>query len=258
MADFNLDGRLDVLLGKGGTTQFRPSWWATATGHLKCATNPFSSAGRPLFPESFSVESLIADDFNGDHIPDVIVFMPGMSGFRRPTVVSYLGNGDGTFRLAGFFDVLLSQQPGLLHVGVAADFNGDGEKDIAVAAFDNTIHVVLGNGDGTFQQASRFGGWKSTYYPTSVVVGDFNGDGRIDLACSYSTSVSILFGNGDGTFQPEMDAITDIPAPDLLIVGEFDGDGWTTLPGRFRRGRSSSSGEIFSRTLRWRVGPRRQ
>ena len=66
------------------------------------------------------------------------------------------------------------------------DFNGDGRPDLAVANVDsNTVSVLLGNGDGTFQAAVNYGvGTK----PFSVVVGDFNGDGKPDLAVTNAGS----------------------------------------------------------------------
>src|SRR5207253_7449518 len=65
----------------------------------------------------------------------------------------------------------------------------------------NTVSVLLGNGDGTFQAAQTFG---AGINPDSVAVGDFNGDGLPDLAVAnfISNTVSVLLGNGDGTFQP--------------------------------------------------------
>jgi hypothetical protein len=82
-----------------------------------------------------------------------------------------------------------------------ADFNGDGQPDVAVANIgSNDVSVLLGNRDGTFQPAVKYstGGEGSNH----LAVGDFRGIGILDLAVTNrdSNTVSILFGNGDGTF----------------------------------------------------------
>src|SRR5207244_303812 len=80
------------------------------------------------------------------------------------------------------------------------DFNDDGVSDLAVANFDfniqgpNTVSVLLGNPDGTFQAPLSFGAGTN---PDSVAVGDFNGDGLQDLAVANfnSNTVSVLINN---------------------------------------------------------------
>ena len=93
----------------------------------------------------------------------------------------------------------------------------------------STVSVLLGKGDGTFQTP--------TYYavgngrgPESVTVGDFNGDGKSDLAVANegSDTVSILLANGDGTFQTKTDYTVGY-SPYSITVGDFDGDGKTDL-----------------------------
>jgi uncharacterized protein (DUF2141 family) len=61
--------------------------------------------------------------------------------------------------------------------------------------------------------------------PTSAVVGDFNGDGKLDLvvANAGSKNVSILLGNGDGSFKAPLNF--GAPAPQSVAVGDFNGDG---------------------------------
>jgi hypothetical protein len=106
----------------------------------------------------------------------------------------------------------------------AADLNGDGKMDLAVAnSGDNTVSILLGNGDGTFQPAVNYA---AGLYPYSIVTGDFNGDGFPDLAVANNggNSISILLGNGDGTFQ----LAANFPAghgPYALITGDFNRDG---------------------------------
>ena len=112
----------------------------------------------------------------------------------------------------------------------AGDFNGDGRTDLAVASSSftsNIVSVMLGNGDGTFQAAVNYGAGSR---PDSVAVGDFNGDGKADLAVAnyYSHNVSVLLGNGNGTFQAAVNYGVD-SYPTSVAVGDFNGDGKADL-----------------------------
>jgi hypothetical protein len=109
-----------------------------------------------------------------------------------------LGKGDGTFQLKT--DYAVGQSPGAL---VAADLNGDGKIDIAVANSSNSISILIGNGDGTFRAAVDY---PSANAPAFLAVGDLNGDNIPDLVVTHNDApwaATMLFGNGDGTFQPE-------------------------------------------------------
>jgi FG-GAP-like repeat len=83
--------------------------------------------------------------------------------------------------------------------------------------------VLLGNGDGTFQAARSFPVGLNAF---AVAVGDFNGDGKRDLAVANfsSNNVSVLLGNGDGTFQAAQNFATG-SLPQSVAVGDFNGDG---------------------------------
>jgi hypothetical protein len=111
------------------------------------------------------------------------------------------------------------------------DFNGDDQLDLVVASSaenedgkNSGVSVLLGNGNGTFQPAVDYGAGS---FPFSVVVGDFNGDGKLNLAVAEGSTVSILLGNGDGTFQSatshkaQFDAIS-IAAGDFNDHGKLD------------------------------------
>jgi hypothetical protein len=205
--DFNRDGKLDlaetnydsdtvrVLLGNGDGT-FGPPMDYAAGSH-------------PI--------GVVVGDFNGDGNLDLAV----ANGFDN-TVSILLGHGDGTF--GSKVDYATGVGPGILAL---ADLNGDGNLDLAVSCNDGVsvyvVSVLLGNGDGTFQTHADYmaGSW-----PSWVAVGDFNGDGKLDMviANAHSDSVSVLLGNGDGTFQPKVDYATGMN-PRSVAVGDLNGDG---------------------------------
>jgi hypothetical protein len=175
-------GCITVLLGLGGAENggFQPAF-------------DIPVSGQPT--------SLVTGDFNGDGIPDLAVATvedrPGGGGCI--TVLLGLGaQGNGGFQQAFHLDI-----PGIPSALVTGDFNGDGKLDLAVATIaedrpggGGCIDVLLGQGDGTFQQAFDF---HVHGHPTALVVGDFNGDGNLDLAVANGGGVTILFGNGDGS-----------------------------------------------------------
>ncbi len=104
------------------------------------------------------------------------------------------------------------------------DFNGDGLADLVVVnQGSNTVSVLLGNGDGTFQPRTDYATGTA---PIAAAVGDFNGDGKPDLAVANfgSKTLSVLLGNGDGSFAPRTDlALTTTPVS--LAVADLNGDG---------------------------------
>jgi hypothetical protein len=108
---------------------------------------------------------------------------------------------------------------------VAGDFNGDGHLDLATANIgDNTVSVLLGNGDGTFQPPVTDPVGSGAGH---IAAGDFNGDGRIDLAVSNlgSNTLSVLLGNGDGTFaDPGPGRFSTSPHATPLVT-DVNGDG---------------------------------
>jgi hypothetical protein len=225
--DFNGDGKADlavlsynddttsyitVLLGKGDGTFAAP-----LTGQVY---NQGSTGGDVI------IGTLAAADFNGDGKLDVAVVGDYVSSGG---VTILLGNGDGTFTAAGP-NVDPSGDFALIATG---DFNGDGIPDFVTPnyfEFGGSPTIFLGKGDGTF----TFKPMSLTldYFPTSVVVGDFNGDGILDLAFSDLNGVEIALGNGDGTFNETSASPIHVPAELYsLQIGDFNHDGKLDLAG---------------------------
>jgi hypothetical protein len=173
-------------------------------------------------------------DFNGDGIPDLVVTDTGLENNLQGTVSILLGKGDGTFRAAQNYAA------GIYTNSVAVgDFNGDGIADLVVAntgGINNIYHggsvgILFGKGDGTFQDAVQYAVGISA---VCVGVGDFNGDGTLDLAVAdlLSNSVSVMLGKGDGSFQAAANYAVGYfswgglgGAGRCVAVRDFNGDG---------------------------------
>ena len=184
-------------------------------------------------PESFWV---VSGDFNGDGKLDLAVANVCSDGnCTQGGVAILLGNGDGTFQVPTVYG---SGAPFALTL-VTGDFNGDGKLDVAVMNQDEppSVGILLGNGDGTLQPAvltNTSAGVSSNY---SIAAGDFNGDGKTDLAVlSLSTDQSTglttsYLSKGDGTLTQE---------------GASFSSGGTASPGRGFNGMSLAVADVNS------------
>jgi hypothetical protein len=210
IADFNRDGIPDLVTVNFGTRDVSVLLGNGSGGFGTAANFPLAGALAPL--------SVGVGDFNGDGFLDLV------TGNRDTDNFSLLvGNGAGGFSAATNFT--MGDGPRSVIVG---DFNNDMKLDVATAnEFSDNISVRLGNGDGTFQAAQTFG-LNGGDHPFGIAVGDFNGDGRLDLVTTniVSSNASVLLGNGDGTFQLAMTISlgggTVVP---VVAVGDANGDG---------------------------------
>jgi hypothetical protein len=169
------------------------------------------------------MSSIAAADFNADGDLD-LALINSILGVSQVDV----GYGNGGFSSAGS----LFRDGAGFPAGVAVgDFNGDGKLDAAIANGGSTtypysgVSVSLGNGDGTFSQASGSPIAVGENL-SAIATGDFNGDGKLDLAVTdeAGNTVSILLGKGDGTFEAPMTEVVG-NAPVAMVAGDFNNDG---------------------------------
>src|SRR5207249_3003005 len=218
--DFNHDGRSDLAVSS--QLFYLPEDIALILGN-----------GDGTFAQPVNINvgqtayDFVIEDFNGDGQADLALVA------NSDSVSILLGQGNETFGNRVVFPLATGSGPALV-----ADFNADGKPDIAVAESGSPtgeVSVMLGKGDGTFQNALNSPLASSAAY--STVSGDFNGDRKLDIAAITSDTSSfssfyVLLGNGDGTFQSPVSTFPAVGAGiflEGLAAGDFNGDGKTDL-----------------------------
>jgi uncharacterized protein (TIGR03437 family) len=226
VADFNGDGIPDLVVAQGTSAVMAGDSISVLYGQGKLAfpapvltpsPNPANS------DEEFT--ALTTADVNGDGIPDLLT----ADNFGHITV--FTGAGDGSFQIASRYSLAPNQIPWGFATG---DFNHDGKIDFAVVASGyqatsvGEVDIFLGNGDGTFHSAPQIAAPLGAF---ALATGDFNGDGKTDLALlvtqegsGTSDSVIIEKGAGDGTFSAG--AVYPVgPVSNAIVATDFNGDG---------------------------------
>ncbi len=212
--DFNGDGVLDLAVVNQKDNTVSIFLGNTVMGHGNGTFTLKSSPATGVTPVAIA-----AGDFNGDGETDLAVVNQGDST-HTPSVSILLGKGDGTFTLQS--TLATGNTPSAI---ATADFNADGLLDLAVTnQADNTVSIFLGNlsNPGTFSAKTDF---ITGTAPVALATGDFNVDGRPDLAVANQSdsTVSILVGLGDGTFAPKFDVTTGT-GPVGIVSTDFNGD----------------------------------
>jgi FG-GAP-like repeat/RTX calcium-binding nonapeptide repeat (4 copies) len=193
-------GDVTVLLGNG------------TGGFSAAAGSPFAVGDYPY--------SVAIGDLNGDGSPDLATANAGSGD-----VTVLLGNGSGGFSDAAGSPFAAGTDPVAVAIG---DLNGDGKPDLATANVNsNDVSVLLGNGSGGFSAAAG-SPFAAGDHPSSVAIGDLNGDGKADLATANGNSndVTVLLGNGSGGFSAAAGSPFAVgSAPVSVAISDLNADG---------------------------------
>jgi hypothetical protein len=184
---------------------------------------------------------VFAADFNQDGKLDLAI--AGISYGTAGVVTILLGNGDGTFKQGTNLTV-----SGNASTIALADFNGDHKPDIAVS--DGAAYMTwlfAGNGDGTFTLSDT-----EYYGGNTLVAGDFNADGKQDLAFASSDGVGLFLGNGDGTVSNLI--VAPLSNVMSLAVGDFYGTRIQTLAAQVTVDLGAESYDTYVYSLRFADG----
>lgn len=223
-ADFNGDGKHDAAVvysgpGDGITPGGVSVMLGNGDGTLQAAVN---------YPAGNYTTSATAFDLNNDGKVDLAV-----TNFNDNNVEVMLGNGDGTFRapVPYTLPVRFAGIAGFPTSVAAADINGDGKPDLIVGTV-NGVAILFGAGDGTFPTSTLLN--VSVLGPL-VAAGDFNKDGKIDVAITdfYDGILYTFLNTGGGQFSsPTAYTVTQsidenafAANPGNFFVEDFDGDG---------------------------------
>ncbi len=210
IVDLNHDGILDLvtitLRGLGGIKVFL----GTGGGHF--VSGPFTSVVG-------AISAVAVANLNGDSIPDLAVLSATSLGLVPvSSVVSLMGNGDGTFRTAS-----RKSFKGIISEDIATgDINGDGIDDVVTGdSFSFTISVLLSDGNGNFNQIKTLNGKLG---PVSISLTDLDGDGKLDIveAVVVNPVVQVFPGLGHGQFGPPL-VLRVTPFPQTPILADFFG-----------------------------------
>ncbi|CAF1399828.1 unnamed protein product [Adineta steineri] len=220
-SDLNNDGHIDIVFTKSNT----PCSISILLGY---GNGTFAAETIISIGNDGCYVSIAIADFNNDDHQDIAVTID--VDFY---VAILLGYGNGSFETPMAFSTGIYSFPHSIDVH---DFNGDGYLDIVVANKGNyNIGVLLGKGDGSFRTQITTT-TEHTNLLTQIAVGDFNGDGKMDIAgvCEIESSVllpsdltfiTVLNGYGNGSFGQKMIFSTEFPSLEHVITNDFNGDG---------------------------------
>jgi adhesin/invasin len=209
VADFNLDGNLDIVQAGGGSGLGVSLMLGTSNGVFKAPTYidlGVSVNGRITWVRTGNV--------NGDGKPDIVCA-------NGKGAVVLLGLGTGSFKPAVTYPIT-GTHPAVTLLG---DVNGDAKVDIVTSNQDGTMSVLLNKGSGTFGTASVFPS-ETGVYPENFILADFNNDAKLDILVGDFPAANnkLLLGNGNGTFQSPITLPSPV-RPGGTVSADFNKDG---------------------------------
>ncbi len=243
ITDVDGDGNPDVMLGtsSGGITTdggagIQPPLFQILMGRGDgtFVDSPVYAQGRYGNSSNGAAGQQIAQaDFNGDGKADVLVFNPSNDGSKPSALALLPGNGTGALGAAIGSSVNL-----VPNVLVAADMNKDGKPDVVLGGnftgLPGRLSVLINQGNGSFGAEQDYA---LPNFPISIAVGDFNGDGLMDVAVGVApfypggagpTGVYVLFGQANGTLAAPV-KIDGSKFPTGLAAADLNGDGKADL-----------------------------
>ena len=229
--DVNGDGRADIVAVQNSTRMTISRTGITLTHEAAVSVKLGNGDGtfgdgsvRFLLP-AVQVADVATGDFNGDGRAD-LVLVEGNDSQRPGAVHLALGAGDGKFATPFYAGQFEGGIQGRLHV---ADFNGDGQLDIALSGAGSQrgiIAILIGllRSNGQFDKQQTLRNPYADLKPVDVAAGDINGDGRADLAVALGDgSVRVALGNGLGGFADA--ALLPAVRGVFVALGDVNGDG---------------------------------
>lgn len=254
VSDVNNDGKLDIVTGLSNGNSDHPVAVLLGNG-----AGGFTQAPGSPFP-TFSINGgeIAIGDYNEDGKPDLAIHGSGSgidifigsgtgsfaAGVHVPGSGGFLALTAGDFNEDGHLDLLSDNQ---LHLGtgtatfgaptvvtlplntsaaIAGDVNGDNHLDVIVAGTGG-VSILLGTGTGNFLPPKSYGSGQTIFGAASQfgVIGDFNDDGKIDLAVAQVKGIAILDGDGAGAFKDVLSYHTTASTPHYLLAADFNNDG---------------------------------
>jgi len=220
VADFDGDGKKDIVTANF----FNPS--ISVLRNISTVAGEINFAPKVDFSVGSSPRSVAVADFDGDGKIDIVV---ANNGSNNVSVLKNTSIGEGVIGFGAAINITVGSQPRSVAVG---DFNGDNKTDIATANyFSDTVSVLRNTSAGTISFATKTDFAVGSYpgsNPNSLVAGDFNGDGKTDIATTHSGGVSVLRNTNTNpaiiNFAPKLNFTVGFGAYSI-VAKDLDNDG---------------------------------